>query len=373
METDEGRCSQGVCTQVMKPDMTFEFKHLGIECQTQREVKDALAERKSIKVDPFRQGFEFNRKETDLNTVRLCFQAFLEDPANPGKCNITLTPVVSEPIVNTHRSKGLKIVEISDTSAPAEGGKKVIILCERIDRDDIKVRFFHEDGSWEAFGVFKPSDVHQQVAISFTTPAYHPTVPKQVKMELTNKSGKVSEPCNFAFISSVVQEREKLEEVKLEPFHPFSSGSFVDMAAQCANIPAPTASPISNITSSAPSPYQDFVSYPKTPYPMASTSHVDHDASSIFNNFASSPNDNSMASTSAALPAACIEGQEPQPTQQEAETLSTNMANLSWITKVLGLDGLEINNQEEPSKARVVAKRPARAAEIESAEIYIPR
>ena len=30
-------------------------------------------------------------------------------------------------------------MDISETSAPAEGGKKIIILCERVARDDIKV------------------------------------------------------------------------------------------------------------------------------------------------------------------------------------------------------------------------------------------
>ena len=32
-----------------------------------------------------------------------------------------------------------QIMDISETSAPAEGGKKIIILCERVARDDIKV------------------------------------------------------------------------------------------------------------------------------------------------------------------------------------------------------------------------------------------
>ena len=30
-------------------------------------------------------------------------------------------------------------MDISETTAPAEGGKKIIILCERVARDDIKV------------------------------------------------------------------------------------------------------------------------------------------------------------------------------------------------------------------------------------------
>ena len=30
-------------------------------------------------------------------------------------------------------------MDISETTGPAEGGKKIIILCERVARDDIKV------------------------------------------------------------------------------------------------------------------------------------------------------------------------------------------------------------------------------------------
>ena len=30
-------------------------------------------------------------------------------------------------------------MDISETTAPADGGKKIIILCERVARDDIKV------------------------------------------------------------------------------------------------------------------------------------------------------------------------------------------------------------------------------------------
>lgn len=42
-------------------------------------------------------GFEFKRDSVDLNSVRLCFQVFLEG-SQKGKFNVPLPPVVSDPI-----------------------------------------------------------------------------------------------------------------------------------------------------------------------------------------------------------------------------------------------------------------------------------
>ncbi len=62
-------------------------------------------------------------------------------------------------------------MDISDTTSPAAGGKKIILLCERVSRDDIKVKFY-DDVGWEAYAEFNPSDVHKQYAIAFKTPRY---------------------------------------------------------------------------------------------------------------------------------------------------------------------------------------------------------
>jgi len=200
-------CKKGVCTShVNSPDMTVEFQHLGIQCKRKRDIQKALEERKSIRVDPYRQGFEHANSpgNIDLNAVKLCFQAFLEDPATPGKFTRVVPPVCSKPIFDAKAKKELQIMDISDNTAPAEGGKKVIILCERVSRDDIKVRFFLDN--WEAYGEFKPEEVHKQYAISLRTPAYidtHLTEPKQVWVELTKQDGSTSEPEKFFFTPSI--------------------------------------------------------------------------------------------------------------------------------------------------------------------------
>jgi len=202
--TGEGGCKKGVCTARVAADMTVEFPHLGIQCKRRRDVADALEERKSIRVDPYEQGFQHASSPStiDLNAVRLCFQAFLEDPLCPGKFQSMVPPICSKPIFDAKAKKELQIMDISDTSSPAIGGKKIIILCERVSRDDIKVRFFQDDPKWESFGIFKPEDVHRQYAISFQTPPYLDPCLKEEKkvwVELTKQDRSSSEPVQFSF------------------------------------------------------------------------------------------------------------------------------------------------------------------------------
>lgn len=71
----------------------------------------------------------------------------------------------------------LIITKLSHYAAPCTGGKEIILLCDRVAKDDIQVRFFHETVDyaliWEAYGEFLPNDVHKQVAISLRTPKYY--------------------------------------------------------------------------------------------------------------------------------------------------------------------------------------------------------
>merc|ERR1719420_1621318 len=167
-------CKKGVCTiYVNNEDMSVEFPHLGIQCVRKKDVDQSLKVRKEIRVDPYRAGFRHSESPAsiDLNAVRLCFQAFLESPSHPGKYNVVLPPVSSNTIYDAKAKKELQMMDISDVSSPLEGGKKIIILCEKVTREDIKVRFYDSHG-WEALGEFNPSEVHKQYAISMKTPRY---------------------------------------------------------------------------------------------------------------------------------------------------------------------------------------------------------
>ena len=53
---------------------------------------------------------------------------------------MVLPPVSSNTIYDAKAKKELQMMDISDLSSPLEGGKKIIILCEKVTREDIKVR-----------------------------------------------------------------------------------------------------------------------------------------------------------------------------------------------------------------------------------------
>ena len=68
-----------------------------------------------------------------------CIQAFLEHPSQPGKYSVVLEPVCSVPVYDAKAKKELAIMDMSDNTSPVEGGRKIILLCEKITREDIKV------------------------------------------------------------------------------------------------------------------------------------------------------------------------------------------------------------------------------------------
>ena len=71
------------------------------------------------------------------------------------------------------------IVRLSSSLSKASGGDEIIMLCDKVVGDDIRIRFFetndNSDEIWEADGIFVPQDVYKQMAIGFRTPLYHNT------------------------------------------------------------------------------------------------------------------------------------------------------------------------------------------------------
>ena len=169
----DGQCKQGVCSvEISKPDMTYAFQNLGIQCVRKKDAPESLKRRKAIKVDPFKQGFDHANAAIDLNSVRLCFWVFIKT-SDMG--TIPLEPVVSEVVKDRKAHSDLHIVDYSDDSAPAEGGKKILLFCEKITRDDIEVHFTMNAKSGEQIvkkGEFTGNDVHKLCGISLRTPPY---------------------------------------------------------------------------------------------------------------------------------------------------------------------------------------------------------
>ncbi|XP_053627990.1 embryonic polarity protein dorsal isoform X3 [Cherax quadricarinatus] len=202
-------CKKGVCTMTINNDsMQCVFSNLGIQCVKKRDVEDALRLREEIRVDPFQTGFSHRNQpqSIDLNALRLCFQVFLEGPEK-GKFTYPLKAVVSDAIFDKKATSDLIICKLSDCTSSVAGGKEIILLCDKVTKEDILVRFYEvKDGmiDWEAYGDFQASDVHKQVAISFKTPRYKSLEienPVKVYVQLLRPSDKsTSEPRPFQYL-----------------------------------------------------------------------------------------------------------------------------------------------------------------------------
>lgn len=93
-----------------------------------------------------------------------------------GRFTQPLAPVVSEPIFDKKAMSDLVICRLCSCSASVLGNTQIILLCEKVAKEDISVRFYEEKNGqtiWEAYGDFQHTDVHKQTAITFRTPRYH--------------------------------------------------------------------------------------------------------------------------------------------------------------------------------------------------------
>ncbi|KAF3708543.1 Nuclear factor NF-kappa-B p105 subunit DNA-binding factor KBF1 [Channa argus] len=142
-------------------------------------------------------------EDYDLNVVRLCIQVFLQD--EHGHYTRSLNPIVTNPIYDNRapNTAELRICRVNRNSGSVKGGDEIFLLCDKVQKDDIEVRFFSSDG-WEAKGSFSQADVHRQVAIVFKTPQYYNTSITEsitVHMQLRRPSDQeVSEPMDFRYL-----------------------------------------------------------------------------------------------------------------------------------------------------------------------------
>nr|WMZ41594.1 dorsal protein [Altica viridicyanea] len=199
-------CDRGIIRlpiNIEGPHTLISFKNIGVQCVKRTAMPASLELREAINVDPFSTGFSHRNQPTsiDLNVVRLCFQVFLEGDV-PGKFSVSLNAVVSDPIYDKKAMSDLTIIKLSDCVSYVDGGRKdIILLCEKVAKEDIQVRFFEDASDWEAFADFQPSQVHKQHAIWFRTPRYKTievTEPVKVFIQLRRPSdGATSEALPF--------------------------------------------------------------------------------------------------------------------------------------------------------------------------------
>ncbi|XP_071987010.1 nuclear factor NF-kappa-B p100 subunit [Engystomops pustulosus] len=221
----------GSCIVTVGPkDMTAQFNNLGIVHVTKKSQIDILKQKikqqllrndrgRRTLTDLEEKKIEAEVKElkkvTDLSIVRLRFTAYLPD--STGAFTLPLRPVISDPI---HDSKSpgasnLRISRMDKISGSVQGGDEVYLLCDKVQKDDIEVRFYEDDeNGWQAFGDFSPTDVHKQYAIVFRTPPYHNKKidrPVTVFLQLKRKrGGDVSDSKQFTYYP-LEQDKEEVE------------------------------------------------------------------------------------------------------------------------------------------------------------------
>lgn len=154
----------------------------------------------------------------NLHAVRLCFQVFFMN-GKQGKCSYR--PIISNPIKDKKKSGRPKIQEISTTSSSVFGGDRIMIFCDKVQKDDIQIIFYEEDSHWKHEVV--PDKVHHQVGIVFKTPPYKDLdiyEVKKVYMKLYRPSDKeASDGIPFEYIPSEKSKKKKLNlKKKLKSF-----------------------------------------------------------------------------------------------------------------------------------------------------------
>ncbi|XP_063001830.1 transcription factor p65 [Elgaria multicarinata webbii] len=196
-------CKEGFYEAELSPERSIHsFQNLGIQCVRKRDLDKAVAKRIETSNNPFNVPTEELKGDYDLNAVRLCFQVWIRD-AGSGRL-VQLPLVISQPIYDNRapNTAELKICRVNRNSGSCLGGDEIFLLCDKVQKEDIEVRFFKD--AWEAKGSFSQADVHRQVAIVFKTPPYMDQTlrePVTVQMQLRRPSDKeVSGPMEFRYL-----------------------------------------------------------------------------------------------------------------------------------------------------------------------------
>nr|WLF82658.1 p65 [Tor putitora] len=209
-------CKHGYYEADLQERRIHSFQNLGIQCVKKKDVGDAVSCRLQTQNNPFNiPEPKIWEEEYDLNAVRLCFQVSITLPSGDL---YPLEPVVSQPIYDNRapNTAELKICRVNRNSGSCRGGDEIFLLCDKVQKEDIEVRFFQD--SWESKGSFSQADVHRQVAIVFRTPPYRDanlTEPVRVKMQLRRPSDReVSEPMDFQYLPADPDEHRLMEKRK---------------------------------------------------------------------------------------------------------------------------------------------------------------
>ncbi|XP_062371748.1 transcription factor p65 [Sardina pilchardus] len=275
-------CRHGYYEADLQERRVHSFQNLGIQCVKKKDVAEAVGCRLQTQNNPYKiPEAKVWEEDYDLNAVRLCFQVSITKPTGELQ---PLRPVVSQPIYDNRapNTAELKICRVNRNSGSCRGGDEIFLLCDKVQKEDIEVRFFRD--SWEGKGLFSQADVHRQVAIVFRTPAYCDNQlrePVRVKMQLRRPSDReVSEPMDFQYLPPDPDEYRLIEKRKRTEgmFKTLSTGATdgrtFNSARRTRTTPLPTAPMAAGITVGNPfgPPPGQLFTMPKTETASAASS-----------------------------------------------------------------------------------------------------
>lgn len=102
-EVNSENFARGVVNAQVRPHYpVLEFKDIWLQYTPREDIKEALAIRKTITVDPFNtpEWQDWEIETMDLETFRLCFQVFIKDAKTErlrGICTVVSNPIFSSP------------------------------------------------------------------------------------------------------------------------------------------------------------------------------------------------------------------------------------------------------------------------------------
>uniref|UniRef100_A0A8C5YEE1 Nuclear factor NF-kappa-B p105 subunit n=1 Tax=Microcebus murinus TaxID=30608 RepID=A0A8C5YEE1_MICMU len=236
-------CEDGICTVNAGPkDMVVGFANLGILHVTKKKVFETLEARM---IDACIRGYNpgllvhpdlaYLQAEGggDRQLTGEHHSRHLALPRSPGFGFLVcrLHSSVCLLVCKAPNASNLKIVRMDRTAGCVTGGEEIYLLCDKVQKDDIQIRFYEEEesgGVWEGFGDFSPTDVHRQFAIVFKTPKYKDvniTKPASVFVQLRRKSDlETSEPKPFLYYPEI-KDKEEVQR-KRQKLMPNFSDSF---------------------------------------------------------------------------------------------------------------------------------------------------
>lgn len=222
-------CSNGQYSQELPAqpngDYIISFSSLSIQHATRKSIPAILKQRlldelqskeshymQTLAVMPTEKQIskaakdaEEQAKTMETNAVRLKFEVDMNDNAGVFHYACALSTVIHDSKSTT--TNPLKISRIDKQAGSCIGGDEVFLLCSKVQKDDIRVKFYEQSDDdsepWIDYGKFSPTDVHRQYAIVFKTPPYKDRniqQPVEVCMLLCRPSDcEESEPRQFTY------------------------------------------------------------------------------------------------------------------------------------------------------------------------------